>query len=615
MRFGTGLCLLVPAVVAACGGVQPAPSDAAVHTVNVQRSHAGGGTVTSTVGGIACGATCSASVSDGTVMTLTAVADDGAVFAGWSGPCSDTSPTCTFTVQGDVTVGAAFDVQRVTVTVTVASADNGTGMVTGAPGALSCPGACSVSVDKGTQITLTAAAQTDSVFVGWSVSACTGTGPCALTVNSDQNVIATFARQQSLVVARSGSGTGTVTSSPAGIACGSDCSEVYPPGTVVTLTAIAASGSRFAGWTGGGCTGTGTCVVTVNAAMMVVAQFDRLCTLTVARLGAGAGTVTSNPSGISCGADCTEDYVCGTPVQLTAAPNGSTFFGWSNGCTGTGACSVTLTTSTTINATFTKCGNNVVEPGEECDDGNATNGDNCEANCTLPRCGNGIIDPSRGETCDDANANNNDACTNACHIAVCGDRITRTGVEECDDGNTTNDDTCDNNCTIPRCGNGIRDPSRGEKCDDGNAINNDFCDNNCQCGGIGQPCCATGPQCNSGSGCLANICTTCPAPPTTTLRATFVGSNGANCFGTNTLHPFPIPCDSGTHHERCDVTDLNPPGDGTSCQFDNWINPSNPSDCGCVVRMITPADCFKGVTCSVSIFETTDSPPKPVGCP
>lgn len=77
-----------------------------------------------------------------------------------------------------------------------------------------------------------------------------------------------------LSVTRSGSGSGTVTSSPSGISCGSDCTQTYTAGTRVTLTASAASGSRFTGWSGGGCTGTGTCSVIVNGAVGVTATFN-----------------------------------------------------------------------------------------------------------------------------------------------------------------------------------------------------------------------------------------------------------------------------------------------------------------------------------------------------
>jgi hypothetical protein len=58
-----------------------------------------------------------------------------------------------------------------------------------------------------------------------------------------------------LTVSRFGSGSGVVTSSPPGIACGRDCSQDYPLGTSVTLTAEPASGSSFDGFQGAGCGG------------------------------------------------------------------------------------------------------------------------------------------------------------------------------------------------------------------------------------------------------------------------------------------------------------------------------------------------------------------------
>jgi hypothetical protein len=77
-----------------------------------------------------------------------------------------------------------------------------------------------------------------------------------------------------LTVATAGTGSGSVTSSPAGISCASDCTESYAIGTVVTLTTTPAAGSTFAGWSGGGCTGTGACVVTMSAATSVTATFN-----------------------------------------------------------------------------------------------------------------------------------------------------------------------------------------------------------------------------------------------------------------------------------------------------------------------------------------------------
>ena len=76
-----------------------------------------------------------------------------------------------------------------------------------------------------------------------------------------------------LSVEKDGTGTGTVTSDPAGINCGTDCSEDYLSFTTVTLTATPDSGSSFTGWSGGGCSGTGTCEVTMLEATTVTADF------------------------------------------------------------------------------------------------------------------------------------------------------------------------------------------------------------------------------------------------------------------------------------------------------------------------------------------------------
>lgn len=75
-----------------------------------------------------------------------------------------------------------------------------------------------------------------------------------------------------LAISIDGPGTGTVASSPAGINCGTDCSESYPQNTIITLTASRATGSSFAGWSGA-CSGTESCTVTMDAAKSVTATF------------------------------------------------------------------------------------------------------------------------------------------------------------------------------------------------------------------------------------------------------------------------------------------------------------------------------------------------------
>jgi len=121
------------------------------------------------------------------------------------------------------------------------------------------------------------------------------------------------------------------------------------------------------------------------------------------------------------------------------------------------------------------CGNGMLDAGEACDDGNAIDGDGCQADCVLPRCGDGIVDP--GEGCDDGNAIDGDGCQADCSLPSCGDGIVDPG-EHCDDGNGTDGDGCSALCDVePFCGDGVLDP--GEDCDDGNAVAGDGCSPAC----------------------------------------------------------------------------------------------------------------------------------------
>jgi len=236
---------------------------------------------------------------------------------------------------------------------TLTVSTTGTGTVTSSPAGINCGSTCSGSYASGTSVTLTATAGTNYSFTGWS-GACTGTGSCVVTMDATKSVTATFTVQSfALTLAKAGTGSGTVSSSPSGINCGSTCSANYNAGTSVTLTATAASGSIFAGWSGA-CTGTGSCVVSMSSAKSVTATFNiQTFALTVAKSGTGAGTVTSSPSGINCGSTCSASYNSGTSVTLTAtAASGSNFTGWSGACSGTGACTVTVDAAKSVTATF-----------------------------------------------------------------------------------------------------------------------------------------------------------------------------------------------------------------------------------------------------------------------
>ncbi|MFZ0814235.1 MAG: hypothetical protein WAM78_01880, partial [Candidatus Sulfotelmatobacter sp.] len=157
-----------------------------------------------------------------------------------------------------------------------------------------------------------------------------------------------------MAVTMAGTGTGTITSSPAGINCPTTCSASFPQNTKVTLSETPGANSAFTSWSGA-CTGAANCSVTVTAAESVTATFSPAVTyaLTVTNAGAGTGTVTSTPAGINCPTTCSANFTQNTQVTLSETPGAnSAFTGWSGACTGTATCSVTMAATESVTATF-----------------------------------------------------------------------------------------------------------------------------------------------------------------------------------------------------------------------------------------------------------------------
>jgi List-Bact-rpt repeat protein/VCBS repeat protein len=120
----------------------------------------------------------------------------------------------------------------------------------------------------------------------------------------------TPATPHTLTVSKSGPGSGSVTSIPTGIDCGATCSADFGPGTHVTLTATPIPGDLFDGWSGGGCSGTGTCEVNLNADTTVTADFDRLppdTQITKATISSKKGRATFKFVAIG---DATDGFQC-----------------------------------------------------------------------------------------------------------------------------------------------------------------------------------------------------------------------------------------------------------------------------------------------------------------
>jgi hypothetical protein len=232
----------------------------------------GSGTVASSPAGLSCPGTCTASFAPGTSVSLVPTPAAGSTFAGWNGACAGTGGCTIGMTQAASTTTATFTAQSPT-SYSLTVTETGSGSITSSPAGISCPGTCTASFASGTSVTLTAAPVSGSTFSGWS-GACSGTGSCVVAMTQSRSAAAAFTTQAPITYALTvtESGSGTVTSSPAGITCPGTCTATFATGTAVTLTAAPTAGSTFSGWTGA-CAGTGSCAAAMTQARAVGAAF------------------------------------------------------------------------------------------------------------------------------------------------------------------------------------------------------------------------------------------------------------------------------------------------------------------------------------------------------
>jgi VCBS repeat-containing protein len=249
-------------------------------TLTVEKAGTGSGYVSSAPAGIDCGATCSAVFPQSTRVGLGAVAAVGSIFVGWGG-----APDCD---DGEVVMDAAktcvatFDTftpppPPPNVALTVQKAGDGGGYVSSDPAGIDCGATCSAPFPRFSRVELSVLADAGSAFAGWSGDPDCADGQVAL--DAAKTCIATFESSpppppsSRLTVVLLGSGTGTVTSNPAGIICGGTCEAVFVDGTTVTLFARPEEGA-FTGW-GGDCAG-------ASFSTSVSIGPDKTCTATFA---------------------------------------------------------------------------------------------------------------------------------------------------------------------------------------------------------------------------------------------------------------------------------------------------------------------------------------------
>jgi uncharacterized repeat protein (TIGR02543 family) len=262
----------------------------------------------------------------GTVVTLTAAPSAGWSFTAWSGDLIGSTDPTTITMTGNKAVTATFTQLEYTLTVTASPSEGGSVTVTPAG-----------PYHYGDNVQLEAFPATDWYFAGWSGDLSGLTNPTAITIDGNKAVTATFVKV-GFTLTINVVGSGSVTISPQ--------QPTYDPGTVVSLTAIPASGWSFSAWSGDLTGNTNPGSVTMDGNKVITATFtEDQYTLDVTLIG--NGQVTKNPLQAT--------YTYGTIVMLTAtADTGWTFSGWSGDLSGTtNPTTITMDGNKVVTATFT----------------------------------------------------------------------------------------------------------------------------------------------------------------------------------------------------------------------------------------------------------------------
>ena len=342
--------------------------------------------------------TCSATVPNGTTLTLTALPDGESNFSGWTGACSGTG-LCQVTVDQARTVTAVFTRRQVLLTLNLAAgSQGGFGSVSTSSG-FTCTLAegessrqCTTLVDVSRNLTLTAIPGAEQTFSGYSGACASSSVTCTFIVTQNTSVTATFGPPTGLISVSpesNNTGTGTILIDDPmdmytdGIDCtftgttvqsGSTCVQSVPGGTSVTLFALPQSGQSFAGW-GGACASFGvssSCTLTANGNVEVTARFIPVppVTVTVTLSGSEGGILAISGNNFSPSCSRAQGENSPTTVCNLSVPSGAGFTVFLNGFNGaTGAfgsgsiCAMTsspctdyaitgVNTTSTISATF-----------------------------------------------------------------------------------------------------------------------------------------------------------------------------------------------------------------------------------------------------------------------
>lgn len=286
------------------------------------------------------------------VVQLTATAESGKAFAGWSGDVTGSANPINVTMTTDKSVTATFTniPPPVFVTLTTNVSPAGFGSITVDPSG--------TTFTSNSVVNLTAVPASGKVFVRWSGANTSTANPISLSLNGNKTITAIFSNAPTYYVLTTSvnpGASGGINVSPAPTVNG------YAAGTVVTLTAAPQTGFKFVKWSGASAALTAKISLTMNANKTVTAVFTNLpkFNLNVSLSPTNAGMVLKSPSAIS-----SNDYFSGTVVTLTPVANtGFKFVKWTGSLIGTAnPGKVTMNGNKTITAVFAAVPTYVLTP-------------------------------------------------------------------------------------------------------------------------------------------------------------------------------------------------------------------------------------------------------------
>jgi hypothetical protein len=216
-------------------------------------------------------------VPNGVRVTVQPLPGANKVVDNYGGACAGSAQKCVLVLNDDAGVTTSFQgAGALTTSFGLNLTRSGGGSIKSVPPGIDCGAdtGCRAAFKRNITVRLTPDVTAGYAFTGWGGD-CSGTSDCTLSMTVSRSVSASFrAPRDTVRVAKSGRGNGTVTTEPAGIHCGSTCEYAFRRGAQITLRARATRSSRFRAW-GGACSGHAPCALTITAPADISATFDR----------------------------------------------------------------------------------------------------------------------------------------------------------------------------------------------------------------------------------------------------------------------------------------------------------------------------------------------------